>query len=559
MYVKQERIVKLKSYRVGNEYRDRGGTTLEGDEFLAWINVPGSGMGNSEGIRSLRYISKLNLLPACLILVTHERTGGHKNPWDDLVDYGSGEILYWGDAKAHDTRRHSDFKGNKVLESIYNEILDGNRQAVPPILHFSKPRSGVVRFNGLCALEKLDLSWFDDHGKPVRNYRAHLTVLDVEEVSVEWLHSRMRAATLAQANKGAPAAWKQYLKGNVRKIDIWKGQIRSTDDQLPETNSDDDRLLSQLTALTPTQFEAVVVGIFRSMATVVHAITRTQPTADGGFDFYGDFVLPRPLSYRIAFRGEVKKYSRSTAVGPGEVSRLVARLGRGEYALFVTTSYFTKAVQKEVLNDGYPIKLICGSDLIVIMKELRLISAGKINGAWLASLMQQEFSDRPHPNQDILGSLATKKLIFLDFDEHFGFFIEASRYDFSERFLEARASAGTWREFLGHFSADEVEFLECFMESDEVQPLPDDLLDSLSEDVWILFDGEFPIPQFAEETYATLQGLSLKQVGKFEIIKTEYGAPIGIYETSRLDKLRDQLGKHGFSVEIGGSACLNGY
>ena len=121
-----------RAYRVGNTYRDRGGTRQEGDQFLAWINIPGSGMGNSEGIRSLRYVTRLTPLPAYLILVTHEKTGGARNPWDDIVDYGSSEILYWGDAKAHETRRHSEFKGNKVLEAIHNELLDGNRQEIRP-------------------------------------------------------------------------------------------------------------------------------------------------------------------------------------------------------------------------------------------------------------------------------------------------------------------------------------------------------------------------------------------------------------------------------------------
>ena len=379
-----------RSYRVAELYRDRGGTTLEGDEFLSWINLPGSGMGNSEGIRSLRYLTNFVSLPAFVILVTHERTGGQRNPWDDVVDYGSAEILYWGDAKAHQTRRHSDFKGNRVLELIHNELLDGDRQALPPFLHFSKPKSGFVKFNGLCALERLDLSWFDDHGKPVRNYRAHLTVLDVDAVSLDWIRSRRQATSFEEANHGAPTAWLKYLKGDVRKLDVWKSQIRTAQDQLPDAGADDDRLLGELSRLDPTLFEAVVVGLFRKMPTVVHSITRTQPTSDGGFDFYGEFVMPRPLSYRISFRGEAKRYNRSTSVGPGAVSRLVARLGRGEYGVFVTTSYFTRAAQQEVLNDAYPVRLICGTDLVAMMKELRLIKAGHISETWLSGLMEQD-------------------------------------------------------------------------------------------------------------------------------------------------------------------------
>ena len=385
--------VKINTYRIGNTYRDRGETTLKGDHFLSWLNIKGSGMGNTEGIRSFRYIEKHSKLPAYIVLVTNENTSGHQNPWDDIVDYSSGKILYWGDAKAHETRRHNDFKGNKLLEMIFYYQLDGKREFIPPILHFSKPKRGYVKFNGLCALDHLELSWFDDHGKPVRNYRAHLSILDLDDLSVTWLHQRARSGGVSQTNRGAPAVWKSYLKGNLRKLDVWKNDVRSTDDQLPGLSTEENKLLCQLTGLTSTVFEAVVVGIFRGMTQVVHSITRTKATADGGFDFFGTFELPRPLNYRINFLGELKKYFRTTPVGPGDISRVVARLGHGQCAIFVTTSYFTKTAQREVLDDGYPIRLISGIELINMMKELRIISNGKINSEWIANLMEQEFEE----------------------------------------------------------------------------------------------------------------------------------------------------------------------
>ena len=64
-----------RSYRVGNVYRDRGRIT-EDDEFQTWLNSPGSGINNSSGIRPLRYLGRFTDLPAFLVLVTHEQTGG---------------------------------------------------------------------------------------------------------------------------------------------------------------------------------------------------------------------------------------------------------------------------------------------------------------------------------------------------------------------------------------------------------------------------------------------------------------------------------------------------
>jgi restriction endonuclease Mrr len=386
----------MKVFRIGHTYKDRGGVTKDGDEFLAWVNLPGSGMLNSPGIRPLKYVHKLSPLPAYLILVTHEKRRGMLNPWDDVIDHSTGQILYWGDAKFDKKKRHIDFTGNKVLEAIYHYLLDGHMEFSPPILHFSKPQKGEVRFNGLCVLDRLELSWFDDHGKPVRNFRAHLTILDVDEVSISWLHERASATSAANLVNGAPVGWKQYLKGNIRKLDLWKSSIRSTKAQLPPEGSPDSNILLQLGALTPTQFEAIVVALFSQMTTICHSITRTRPTADGGFDFYGSFVLPRPLAYAINFIGEAKKYSRSTPVQPKDVSRLVARLGRGQFGIFVTTSYFSKQTQAEVLADAYPVRLIPGLDLINMMRELRLVSAGRLNQAWVDSVCAQPLlSPRP--------------------------------------------------------------------------------------------------------------------------------------------------------------------
>jgi hypothetical protein len=63
---------------------------------------------------------------------------------------------------------------------------------------------------------------------------------------------------------------------------------------------------------------------------------------------------------QINFKGQAKRYNRSSAVGPEDVSRLVARLQRGEYGVFITTSYYTKAAQEEIYEDNYPVRLFTG-------------------------------------------------------------------------------------------------------------------------------------------------------------------------------------------------------
>jgi hypothetical protein len=112
-------------YRLGHEYIDKASRAHEDDQFLAWLNIDGSGMLNSPGIRPLAYTSPLSFhgLPAYLVLVTHEVIGGQLNPWDDVVDLSNAEVVYWGDAKHHPTKNMDDFKGNKVLRKIWDYIL----------------------------------------------------------------------------------------------------------------------------------------------------------------------------------------------------------------------------------------------------------------------------------------------------------------------------------------------------------------------------------------------------------------------------------------------------
>jgi len=373
-------------YKISHTYKDTGGSTNPQDEFLRWINIPGSGMRNADGIRALNYVEKKSdFIPAYIILVSHElkRQG---NPWEDVVDFNTATINYWGDAKFHKDLKYSDFRGNQRLLQVWHETLDGNSEMIPPILHFSKPQKGIVKFNGLCVLSNLEITWFEENGKPVKNYRCELTILDIEEVEIDWLHNRATCVDFKSINYNSPKVWKDFVNGNTRKLDVWSKSIRSKEEQIPLPKSKEEKLLHQLWELTPTQFEAVVVDLFKNLPHVNHKIIRTRPTADGGFDFFGKFSIPYPIMYEIDFLGEVKKFGTDNAVQPKHVSRLVARLNRGQFGIFVTTSYYTKQTQQEVLQDGYPIKLFSGNDLVNMLQELRLVENGQIKGDWLLTV-----------------------------------------------------------------------------------------------------------------------------------------------------------------------------
>jgi hypothetical protein len=377
----------MNSYKIGHTYIDTGGSSKPQDQFLRWINLPNSGMRNMDGVRALNFVNKKsNFVPAYIILVSHEVKRA-ENPWDDIIDYQSSIIYYWGDAKYNKSKHYTEARGNKRLIQVWEHILENKLELSPPILHFSKPRKGIIKFSGLCVLTDLKHSWFEQAGNPVKNLRAELTILDIEEIQINWLHDRAMCSDIKKLNFNAPLIWKKYISSKLQKLDIHRRKILKKEQQLPDNSSTDMNVINKLISLTPEAFEIVLVEIFKQLPHVNHTITRTRLVRDEGFDFYGEFSLPFPLGYKIAFLGEAKRYRQQNGVGPNLISRLVARLNRGQFGIFVTTSYYTEQAQREVIQDGYPVRLYSGKDIINFLRELRLIENGEIKQKWLDSIL----------------------------------------------------------------------------------------------------------------------------------------------------------------------------
>jgi hypothetical protein len=376
-------------YRVAHSYIDRGNPHLQGDEFSGWLAVDGRTIGMTGGIRPRSYLNRIGTaLPAYVVLVTTHIAGDYSNPWHDVIEDRAGTIRYWWDAKHSSRNKFCDaFGGNRCLKAVYDELLVGNRLLLPPILHFSRPSTGKVLFNGLCALETMELTWFEDRGRPIRNYRYGLSILDTGFVDIGWLKSRVIATSLQALVNGAPDIWSDYMRGRTRRRQLWQTNVRSAGAQLPKTGSTDENILRQLSDLSPKQFEAAIVALFREMKTVEHSITQTRYVNDSGFDFFGVFTMSLPVGYEVPFRGEAKR--RKQGVGVGEVSRLVARLRRGEYGIFVTTSYYTRQAQEEVNEDAYPVKHLAGIDLVGFLRELKLVTGDSIRKEWLTSVFPE--------------------------------------------------------------------------------------------------------------------------------------------------------------------------
>ena len=96
----------------------------------------------------------------------------------------------------------------------------------------------------------------------------------------------------------------------------------------------------------------------------------TRPVRDGGRDAVGKYMIGMEESNTMVdYALEAKCYSMNSAVGVKETSRLISRLKHRQFGLLVTTSYVHEQAYKEIVEDGHPIIVISGGDIINILKK----------------------------------------------------------------------------------------------------------------------------------------------------------------------------------------------
>lgn len=148
--------------------------------------------------------------------------------------------------------------------------------------------------------------------------------------------------------------------------------IRTKADQLPNDTTGQNMLeaIREYFRGREHDFEPCAVAIWRLMAPNTGAVDVTRPSRDGGRDAVGSYSLG-PAAARIAidFAPEAKCYALSSSVGVREVSRLISRLRHRNFGVLVTTSYFHKQVQEEVHEDGHPIALVSGKDIVEVLRQ----------------------------------------------------------------------------------------------------------------------------------------------------------------------------------------------
>lgn len=146
--------------------------------------------------------------------------------------------------------------------------------------------------------------------------------------------------------------------------------IRSREQQLPTPA--DMPLLNAVYghfADRPYDFEQFAADLWKITEPHVDRIDVTRPWRDGGRDAVGDYLLgPGHDPVAVEFALEAKCYEPSNSVGVRWTSRLIARLRHRQFGVLVTTSYVHAQAYQEIREDGHPVVILAGRDIVEILK-----------------------------------------------------------------------------------------------------------------------------------------------------------------------------------------------
>lgn len=369
----------------------RGGTrgTVADDPISALLPV-----GNQGGFRYKGSPARGNVRLVVLY------TSGHNIDWPDELDVTTGTFTYYGDNRdpgreLHDTQR----KGNMILRDAFANAAGGpdERALVPPFLLFEKASAEGrdVRFRGLMAPgsplvladEQLVAIWRNRSGQRFQNYRATFTVLDESTVLRTWIDHVLAG----RPDVGAPGAWMRWVDGGAYDALVAPPttQHRTRSEQLP-ADAEGMGLLNTLWSYfreNPVQFERCAVELFRFSVPGLESVDVTRPTRDGGRDALGQLAVgPAADPIRLDFALEAKCYQPGNSVGVREASRLISRIKHREFGVMVTTSYVHEQAYREIREDGHPIVVFSGADIVNTLRAVGITTIPALR-AWLS----QEF------------------------------------------------------------------------------------------------------------------------------------------------------------------------
>jgi hypothetical protein len=325
--------------------------------------------------------------PAILISSSPHKIGSEETPWQDFFDPDNGHIRYYGDNKEAGFDPASALGNRALLEQfeLHSSPDHDKRIKACPIIFFKRVRigqrfKGNVQFNGFGLISRVERITQYDRIKqsPFTNYVFDFTVFSLaienEIFSWDWISLRRDPNTSdKECLEKAPRSWKMWVHKGARVLEsckrrVFKLLIYSKQEQIPVKGSKEEKALKDVYSFYSdkrSRFESfaalIAARIIQKNGHAYHSGWITPASADHGADFVGRLDIGTDLAKAsIIVLGQAKCEKLDSPTGGNHIARTVARLRRGWIGVYVTTSYFSEAVQREVLEDKYPILLVNG-------------------------------------------------------------------------------------------------------------------------------------------------------------------------------------------------------
>jgi hypothetical protein len=318
--------------------------------------------------------------------------------WPDSINEFTGQLTYFGDNRSPGELHETKLGGNQILADSFACFGDGSkaRESLPVFFYFTKWRGYSQKFRGLVvpggigvtADDQLSAIWRTKGGSRFQNYRALFTVLNIPEISREWISDLMLGKDRLL---NAPESYKRWVATGKYEPLVSENvvRVRTKQEQLPQ----DDMGLKLVAHIhkrfedKPHEFEPVALALWGLLSKLPMDAEVTRQAVDGGRDAFG-VVRIGPIGdpLKLNFVLEAKCYGINNSVGVKETSRLISRLRRHHFGVLVTTSYIGNQAYEEIRVDDHPVVLMTGADIASVLQANGHDNEKKLD-AWIDTVL----------------------------------------------------------------------------------------------------------------------------------------------------------------------------
>jgi hypothetical protein len=315
-----------------------------------------------------------------------------------------------------------DSPGNKLLVNEQFPLhagldLETRMRAAPLIFFRGVPHGGKVKghveFQGFGLIERAEfVSQLDAKTqRAFSNVRYDFLVMssvaEGEEMDWDWINARRDPKlSMEECLALAPSAWQWWVKHgstSLPRVRRMLSRLRTVgaSDQRPVEGSKESKILSSISqhyCERRHRFELLAEYVVQDLvsASGVDYVRGwlTPRSADGGADFIGRLDIGQGLGgTKLVMLGQAKCEKPSAPTSGTHIARTVARLRRGWIGAYVTTSFFSRPVQAEVIEDEYPIMLIGGRQVASTVERV-MFELGERDVASFLNRLDGQYEDR---------------------------------------------------------------------------------------------------------------------------------------------------------------------